>query len=173
MPTRGNAEMPPIDDTWTMCGTSAYPRERRDAADRRHLDDVPAPLLAQVRQGSLGDPERTEQVGLDLAPRLVLRELLDHPEVPVTGVVDDDVESAEVVVCLRHGREVGVTIGDVERDRQQAGAVLLHQVVETGDVAGGRSDLVAALEGGDGPLAAETTRRTGDEPGLAHLTPQV
>ena len=71
--------MPPIEDTWRMW---------------------PAALLAQERQRGLGDPQRAEQVGLDLVAGLGLAELLDHAELAVAGVVDDDVEAAEVLVRL-------------------------------------------------------------------------
>ena len=93
MPTVGNAEMPPIDDTCTMW---------------------PAALLAQERQRRLGDPERAEQVGLDLVADLGLAELLDHPELAVAGVVDHDVEAAEVLVGLLDGGEGRGAVGDVE-----------------------------------------------------------
>ena len=45
--------------------------ERGDAADRRHLDDVPAALRPQERQRGLGDPQRAEHVRLDLVARVL------------------------------------------------------------------------------------------------------
>ena len=56
-----------------------------------------------------------------------LGEFLDEAEVPVAGVVDHDVQPAEVVVRGLTA-EVGVPVGDVQRDRQQRVAVLLRQV---------------------------------------------
>jgi hypothetical protein len=82
-------------------------RERGDAADRGDLNDVPAALGAQVQQRGLGHPQRTEQVGLQLGAGLGLGEFLDEAEVPVAGVVDHDVQPAEVVVRI-DGGEVGV-----------------------------------------------------------------
>jgi hypothetical protein len=55
-------------------------------------------------------------------------ELLDEAEVAVAGVVDDDVQAAEVVVRLLDGGEGGVAVGDVELDRQQRFAVLLGEI---------------------------------------------
>ncbi len=75
-------------------------RERRDAADRRHLQDVAGALLAQERQRRLRHPHRAEDVGLHLVAELLLGQLLDEAEVAVAGVVDDDVEPAEVRVRL-------------------------------------------------------------------------
>jgi len=37
--------------------------ERQDPADRGHLRNVPAALLAQVGQGRLGDLQRAQQGG--------------------------------------------------------------------------------------------------------------
>ena len=103
MPTFWNAVMPPIDDTWMMW---------------------PLRCARRIRQRGLGDPQRAEHVGLDLVARLGLGELLDEAELAVAGVVDDDVEPAEVVVGLLDRGEVGVAVGHVERDRQQRVAVL-------------------------------------------------
>ena len=89
-------------------------RERRDPADRGDLQDVAAALLPQERQRRLGHPHGAEDVGLQLVAELVLGQLLDEPEVPVAGVVDDDVEAAEVLVGLLDGGEVRVPVGDVE-----------------------------------------------------------
>ena len=74
--------------------------KRGDPADGGDLDDVAAALLAQVGECGLGDPERAEQVRLDLVAELLLADLLDHPELAVAGVVDDDVEAAEVLMRL-------------------------------------------------------------------------
>ncbi len=84
-----------------------------------------------------------------------LGQLLDEAEVAVAGVVDDDVEPAEVVVGLLDGGEVGVAVGDVQLDRQQRVAVFLDEVGERRGVAGGARDLVAAIEGRDRPFPAE------------------
>ncbi len=116
-----------------------------------------AALGPQVRQRGLGHPQRAEDVGLDLVACLLLGQLLDEAEVAVAGVVDDDVEPAEVVVRLLDRGEVRVAVGDVELDRQQRVAVLLGEVVQGGGVAGGGGDLVAALEGRDRPFPAEAT----------------
>ena len=122
---------------------------------RGHLKDVPAPLGTQDREGRLRDPEGPEEVRLDLRARLGLREFLDHAEEPVAGVVDDDVEPAELRVRLRHGLERRRAIGDVERDRQDAVAVLGGQLAERVDVARRRGDAVTSLEGGGSPDSSE------------------
>ena len=93
-------------------------------------------------------------------------DLLDRAEEPVAGVVDDDVEPAELLVGLLDRGEVGVVILDVERHRQHAVAVLLGQRRERRGVARRRRDLVAALERRLGPDAAEALRAPGDEPNL-------
>jgi hypothetical protein len=143
MPTRGN---------------------RGDAADRGHLDDVPAVLLTQVGQGGLGDPQRSEHVGRDLVACLLLGQFLDKPELAVAGVVYHDVQPTEMVVCLLDRREVGVSIGDVQANRQQRVAVAFHQIVQRCGVARRRCDLVAALQRGDRPFPSESARGTGDKP---------
>ena len=50
-------------------------RNRGDARDGRDLDDVTRGLRQEGQRG-LGHPERTEEVGVELAPRLLRRHLL-------------------------------------------------------------------------------------------------
>src|SRR6266496_157753 len=149
-----------------MVGTEG--RERDDAAHGRDLDDVARALLAEDREDRLRDMENAEEVRLELVAQLLLGDLLDRSEEPVARVVDDDVDPPERLVRGLHRSEHLVAVGDVELDREDGVAVLLDQVTQSVCVAGGRCDLIATLEGGEGELAAETARRTGDEPDFAH-----
>src|SRR6476646_890325 len=129
-------------------------------------------LLAQERQRRLRHPQRTEEVSLHLRSRLPLAELLDHAELAVSRVVDHDIEPAEVVVSSGDRVEHRLAGGDVEGERRYGVAVFVRQIPQRRRVAGGRGHLVAAFQGGDGPLAAEAARRAGDEPDLGcHETP--
>ena len=94
--------------------------EGRDPTDRRHLDDVTAALLAQEWKRGLSDPQRPEQVRLDLLARLTLAELLDHAELPVAGVVDDDVQPAEVLVRAADALERRRAVGHVQRKGEES-----------------------------------------------------
>src|SRR6266568_4586583 len=139
-----------------MVGTEG--REREDAAHGRDLDDVARALLAEDREDRLRDVENAEQVRLELVAQLLLGDLLDRSEEPVARVVDDDVDPPERLVRGLHRSEHLVAVGDVELD----------QVTQSVCVAGGRCDLIATLEGGEGELAAKAFRRAGDEPNFAH-----
>ncbi len=133
------------------------PGEGRDPTDARDLHDVPAALLAQERQASLGHPQGTEQVRLDLGASLLLADLLDRAEQAVAGVVDDDVEAAEVLVRAGDRLESGRTIGDVELECEHVLAIGLDELRERVRVAGRRRDPVAARERRLRPLATEAT----------------
>ena len=133
---------------------------------------MPAALLAQVGQRRLGDPQRAEQVGLQLRPDLGLADLLDHAELPVPGVVHDHVQPPEVLVCQPHRGEAAARSVTSSRIGKIASPYLVDQIVEAGDTPGRRRDLVAAVQGRDRPLPAEAPRRAGDEPGLnSHQMP--
>ena len=83
---------------------------------------------------------------------------------PVAGVVDNDVELAEVLGGLPDGVEVGVAVGNVELNRQEGVAVIPDEIVEVAEVTGGAGDVVTPFESSLRPLAAEALRCTGDEP---------
>ena len=91
--------------------------EGGDPADAGDLHDVPAALLTQEGDGSLGDPQSAEEVGLQLRAGLVVGGLLDRAEVAVACVVDDHVETAEPVVRGLYGGDAGGPVGDIQLDR--------------------------------------------------------
>jgi hypothetical protein len=126
----------------------------------------PLPCSRRYGRTRLGNPQRAEQVCFQLRPDLGLADFLYHAELSVPGVVHDDVQPAEVVVRQLYRREVGVPVGNVQRDRQDPLSVFGRQVIQAGDVPGHRRDLVAAIQRRDRPLPAEATRRAGNEPGL-------
>ncbi len=144
-------------------------RERADAADARHLDDVSAALRPQDRQRGLRHPQRAEHIGLQLRANLVLGQFLDHAELAVTGVVHDDVEPPEVLRGLLHGGEITGSVGHVQPDRQECVGVFGDDLVQGGQIAGGTGDAVASIECREGPFAAEAARYAGDEPNLVHV----
>jgi hypothetical protein len=114
---------------------------------------VAAALLAQHGQRGARDVGDAEEVGLDLRAKVVVGHVLDGADVAVPGVVDHDVETAESLDGLLHGRACRSRIGHVERDRANAIAVLrdqCRQVVRPtrgGDDAGpaARTALASAL----------------------------
>ena len=134
--------------------------EGDDAADRGDLHDVTAALGPQ--EGQPGDPQGAVEVGLHLTADLLLGQLLDRAEQAVSGVVDDHVQAAEVLVRPLDGLECGGLVGDVQLQRQHRLTVGGHQVRQIG-VAGGGRDLVTTLQGRLDELTTEATRGTGDD----------
>ncbi len=141
---------------------------RDDPGRRRQLDDVARALLAQVRQRGLDHPHRAEQVGFELVAQFPLGQLLDRADLGVAGVVHDDVEPAEVLFGLLHGREDGGPVGHVQFQREDGVAVGVGQFLEGGGAPGGGGDLVTARQGGLDEVAAEAAVRAGDEPDFLH-----
>jgi hypothetical protein len=95
---------------------------------------------------------------------ILLGELFDEAELAVAGVVDDDVQASEMVVCLFDRSEVRRAVGDVQLNRQNRVAVRVHQIGQRRGIARRGRDLVAALQCSDRPLPSEATRSTGNEP---------
>src|SRR5216684_2580475 len=141
-------------------------REGLNSADRRDLDDVPRLLLAQDGQRRLGDPERAEEVGLHLRPRLLGGDFLDGAEEPEAGVVHHHVEAAEVVARELDGLLDRCPVGHVEGKRQHVRSVPGGETLQRLGIARGGDDFVSALQRRLGPDAAEAFRRASDEPDL-------
>ena len=136
------------------------------AADGRHLDDVARTLLPEIGQRRLRHPQGAEQVGLDLGPGLLLGDLLDGAEQAVAGVVDNDIETAEVVVGVPDGGVHRRLVGHVEGDGEHVVAVGVDEILDRVGVAGGGGHPVTPGQGRLGPDVAEALRRAGDEPDL-------
>jgi hypothetical protein len=92
--------------------------EGDDAREAGYLQDVPAALLAEQRDGRLGDPQGAEQVGLDLAAHLGFGQLLDESEMAIAGVIDHHIEAAEMGVGALDSGDTGRAVGDIQGDRQ-------------------------------------------------------
>ncbi|GAA2784821.1 hypothetical protein GCM10020219_065420 [Nonomuraea dietziae] len=105
---------------------------------------MPRALLAQVGQRGLDHPHRAEQVGLQLVAQVLLGQLLDRAHLGVAGVVDDDVEAAEVFLGPLDALKDGGLVGDVQLQRKHRVAMGGGQLVEAFGGPGGRGHLVAA-----------------------------
>nr|ANY57991.1 LysR transcriptional regulator [uncultured bacterium] len=138
------------------------------AALAGHLHQVAAALAPQDGQHRLRDPHRAEEVGLHLLPQFAFREFLDHAEVAVARVVDDDVDAPEVLGRAVDRREDALPVGDVEPQRQHGAGEAFLQVPQLFGVAGGGDDAVTPFQRGLRPQATEAGRRSGDEPDFAH-----
>ena len=91
-------------------------------ADAADVDDPARSLLAHVGRHELDQPGQAEDVDLELAPRLVDRDVLDRAVRAVAGVVDQHVEPRPCSPRIRSmpAGHRGV-VGDVHRERGDAG----------------------------------------------------
>jgi hypothetical protein len=64
---------------------------------------VAAALFAQQGRRGLGQPQGAGEVGLHLVADVLFGQFLGGAEHAVAGVVDDDVQAAEVCVCPLDG----------------------------------------------------------------------
>jgi len=80
-------------------------RERSDATQARHLDDVSPTLRTHDWQRRLGDPQRPEKVRFELGAHILFREFLDHAEMAIASIIDNNIEPAEVVGSSLHRLE--------------------------------------------------------------------
>jgi hypothetical protein len=85
-----------------------------------------------------------------------------------TGIVEKNVQAAEMPVCLLNNLLYLVGIGHVERQRQDGISEALLQVGDICQLASGSRNLISALQCGFGPDAAKPSRGAGDKPSLIH-----
>src|SRR6266446_7686418 len=110
-------------------------RERGDAAQACHLNDVSRTLRAHDWQRRLYDPQRPKKVRFELGAHIIFRQFLDHAEVAITGVIDNDIELAEVISGSLYRVEGSAPVGDIELERQDGVAVPLDERVQGPQVA--------------------------------------
>ena len=107
---------------------------------------------------------RTEHVRVEHRPNVGFARFLDRTDEGITGIVEDYVEPAEVLVRLPNGITCLIGIGHVKRHRKDGVAEALLQIGNGRQFAGSRRDLVASLECRLGPDATETARGACDKP---------
>ncbi len=126
-----------------------------------------APLRAQQRQHGLDYRQGAEEISLEVPAGSLDIGFLDHSDLAISSVADNDVETPKVLKTALDGRGHCRGIGDVERQRQYGIAISANEVGKRLGLAGSRNDLVAAFKRCFGPDPAEAARRASDEPDLA------
>lgn len=101
----------------------------------RVSNDVSRTLCAHNWQHRLRDPQRPEKVRFELGAHIIFRQFLDHAEVAIPGVIDNDIELAEVVSGSLYRVKGSAAVGDIELERQDSVAVPLDERVQGPQVA--------------------------------------
>jgi hypothetical protein len=146
---------------------SAIGSEPRVVGDRgggAHLDDVSGFPLAEVRQEGAQHGGGSEEVGLEGRAVFGIRRFLDGSNQAAAGVVDEDIDAAELGDRLLDEAGEGVLLGNVEGQDAQGVGDAGSEIVEGRGIAGCGNDEVALGEGDLSEGATETGRRTRDEP---------
>ncbi len=91
-------------------GVVTRERHRREAGDRRDVDDAAAAIRAHRRQREPRQAHRRMDHRLEQGTRLVVADVLDCARDPVAGVVDEAVEVEAGHHVLARGR-----VGDIEQ----------------------------------------------------------
>ena len=107
---------------------------------------MPPPCRAEQRDRRLGDVVDAPEVGLELGAEVVVVDGLDRRDVGVARVVDDHVDTPEAGDAPPRSPHGLRRVGDVERERQHAVAVLGDQASRLFGAARGRDDAVARGE---------------------------
>ena len=139
--------------------------ERDLAAVGGDLNDPPAALGAQVRQGRADQLDGASQVGGDDVVDLGVSELLGGTEQAVAGIADDHVDAADLVERAVDDVADGGGVRDIQDRRLERLRIPVEQVLDLAGVADSAHDAVTALQNLLGELAAKATADAADEPG--------
>src|SRR5437868_4674305 len=105
-----------------------------------------APLFPQQRQSRSEHSDHTEVVGVEEAANLFVARLLCSREQARAGIVDKNVQPAEVRVCLMNRLLYLRGVGDVEGEGQNTVAKTLREIGYVCQFAAGRCDPIASLK---------------------------
>ena len=144
-----------------------YPKPAGDA------ENVTAPLFPQQRQSRSEHSDHAEVVRIEEAANLLVARFLCSREQARAGIVDKDVQPAEVRVCLMNYLLHLRGVGDVKGKGQHRVAKTFREIGYVCQFAGGRCNPIAAFKSSLGPDAAEPARGAGDEPCLLHFDSSV
>ena len=132
-----------------------YPQPARDT------ENVTAPLFPQQRQSRSQHSDHAEVVRIEEAADLLIARFLCRREQARAGIVDKDVQPAEVRICLMNCLLHLRGVGDVESEGQHRVTKTFSKIGDVRQFAGGRCHPVTALESSLGPDAAEPARGAG------------
>ena len=96
-------------------GRAEFPRQAGD------VDDAPSARLAHRRQEALGQGGEAEDVDVELATRPRQGRLLEGPELPVPGVVDQDLDGSALRLRCCDGAVDAGLVAEVQVDGYHAG----------------------------------------------------
>ena len=120
--------------------------------------------LAEVGQEGARGANQAVDIGLKHGLELFFRDFFYRAIQAVAGIVHEDIDVAEGGNgLLGDGFDLS-RVGDVEGEGAGGGGVLMDQVFDLGDVAGGGDDAVAAAQKLLSEQTAEASGRSSDEP---------
>jgi hypothetical protein len=158
-------------DSPLACVIQAPARKGGLAAISGDLDDATAALPAQMRKSCAHHLDRADQDGIDLVDDLFVRQLLGRAKETVAGVVDHDVDLAELGEGLVYDLMDRRRVGHVEMGEPQQVAILGLEIIHRVHLADGASDAVAAGKKLLCHVAAEAAVHAGNDPSsLGHFS---
>ena len=116
------------------CMVRRAARSGQAAADRRDLEDAAASLRAHVRYGRTGDVNDAIEVGVNHRLEPLRAQLLERRNIAEPGVINDHVETPKRIKCYLHGGLSRAFIRHVKRNRADALAEFIYQVIQSSRV---------------------------------------
>ena len=107
---------------------------------------MPALLFPEVGEYDTDNIQSTEEISFHLRPDLFIGNFFDCPNQSVAGIVDNHIDSSEVIHCLLDGKPDFSRICDVQLWTEKLGAILFYEIGKRGRIAGSGCYLIALLQ---------------------------
>jgi hypothetical protein len=94
-------------------------------------------------------------MGLEEGSDVVVVAFLDGGAVPISGIVDENIDTAEAFLGFAYGGSALLGIGYVERDTEHTAGHRAGDIFDPGDVPCGNDDVVSGADHDSGECPAE------------------
>jgi len=135
--------------------------ETRNAGD---TDDVTAALLSKIRKSRTDHAQSSEKVSVEFCANTRLIRFLNGAYESITGIVENNVELAEVHAGARNSILDLSSVGHIQSQRQNRIAITFLKIGNRLKLACGDCHFVAAVECSFCPDSTETAGCTSDKP---------
>ncbi|WP_246665137.1 hypothetical protein [Neorhizobium sp. P12A] len=132
---------------------------------------MPGSLGTHDRQHRACHVEDAEDIRCELLRERGPLDLLECAELPIPGIVDQDIDTAKLPIRFAYRSIYGSWVGYIQSESLQSVAVARQRIFDLPRIAGGGDYRVADIESGARDFHPEATAGPGDKPSFHCFCP--